>query len=669
METPPGSPNPTATAQQLTEQVLILTNRFAGLETQLAESERLRQEQQREIESLRAAAGANNSGTAGSSAGPSSGPYAPGASSAPVVDTRVLGKPKPFKGTPAEWPNWSVVIKCYCGAMSPQMAALMEWAGSHVGECLNAALSQDQIHHSTQLYYILIMLVEGPALTRVINAGHGQGLNAWRALVAEYEPKSAARKVGDLVALLQFDFGKDIVVGFETFDRLINEYDRKSPIPLQDDVKVGTVLRNLADGPLKQHLLMSLDQLDTYDKLRNEVIRVRHAQMAAAGAPQPMDLSDVGNAGELDALGKGKGPRGRGRGGGRGGGQGGRGGGAGSPIVPSGNCHYCGKPNHFAANCPQKARDLARQQGGGKQPGGGGGGGKPKAKAKAKPQAFKGNCNRCGRPGHMKKDCRAKTHVSGKQLGSLEETEADQPEGEEPASGDFGGLFFNSFDSPPVAKVPGGEDHGGADWGDPDLLICDCCDPKPVIPPRVSTSKADTDILKATASLAALESEVITFAVDSGAAVTVIDPKKATSYPLLENAESRAGKTYRSAFGGTMPDLGTRALVGTVGSTGTVRGMKARVAKVVRPLLSVFEMVESGHRVVFDSDGSYAEHKTTGCKTPFRVRNRSYELDLNVVPHGKLNKKLQVKSLDLAAVQKDSDTNTSGGRRQRPSRV
>ena len=73
METPPGSPNPTATAQQLTEQVLILTNRFAGLETQLAESERLRQEQQREIESLRAAAaaaaaGTNNSGTAGSSA-------------------------------------------------------------------------------------------------------------------------------------------------------------------------------------------------------------------------------------------------------------------------------------------------------------------------------------------------------------------------------------------------------------------------------------------------------------------------------------------------------------------------------------------------------------------------------------------------------------------------
>ena len=266
METPPASPGPsaTATAQQLTEQVQYLTSRFQALESALSESERLRQAQQQEIDALRASSAAAGSGPVGNPAGPSSGPAYPPAASNPIVDTRVLGKPKPFKGTPSEWPNWSVVFKCYCGAMSPQLAALMDWAGSHVGECLNAALSQDQTHHSTQLYYILIMLVEGPALTRVINAGHGQGLNAWRALVAEYEPKSAARNVGDLVALLQFDFGKDIAAGFETYDRLVHEYDRRSPHPLQDDVKIGVVLRNLVDGPLKQHLLMSLQHLDTF---------------------------------------------------------------------------------------------------------------------------------------------------------------------------------------------------------------------------------------------------------------------------------------------------------------------------------------------------------------------------------------------------------------------
>ena len=119
------------------------------------------------------------------------------------------------------------MFKCYCGAMSPQLAALMDWAGQHSGECLNAAFTLDQTHSSTQLYYILMMLVEGPALTRVINVGHGQGLKAWRMSVAEYGPKSSARNVGDLLAILQFDFGKDIVTGFETFDRLVHEFDRR----------------------------------------------------------------------------------------------------------------------------------------------------------------------------------------------------------------------------------------------------------------------------------------------------------------------------------------------------------------------------------------------------------------------------------------------------------
>ena len=129
--------------------------------------------------------------------------------------------------------------------------------------------------------------------------------------------------------------------------------------------------------------------------------------------------------------------------------------------------------------------------------------------------------------------------------------------------------------------------------------------------------------MRATAQLAALKAEVITLAVDSGAAVIVIDPKTTKNYPLLENAESRAGKTYRSALGGQTPDLGTRALIGTVGVSSTVRGLKARVAKVVRPLASVFEMVGSGHRVVFDSEGSFAEHKAIGVRTAFRAKNRS----------------------------------------------
>ena len=54
--------------------------------------------------------------------------------------------------------------------------------------------------------------------------------------------KSSARNVGDLLAILQFDFGRDIVTGFESCDRIVHEYDRRSRNPLQDEVKIGTVL-------------------------------------------------------------------------------------------------------------------------------------------------------------------------------------------------------------------------------------------------------------------------------------------------------------------------------------------------------------------------------------------------------------------------------------------
>ena len=56
---------------------------------------------------------------------------------------------------------------------------------------------------------------------------------------------------------------------------------------------------------------------------------------------------------------------------------------------------------------------------------------------------------------------------------------------------------------------------------------------------------------------------------------------------------------------------------------------------VSKGLVSVAEMVDSGHRVIFDSaasGGSYAEHKETGRRTPFIRRSKVFEIDVAVVP-------------------------------------
>ena len=68
---------------------------------------------------------------------------------------------------------------------------------------------------------------------------------------------------------------------------------------------------------------------------------------------------------------------------------------------------------------------------------------------------------------------------------------------------------------------------------------------------------------------------------------------------------------YLSASGDPIPNLGEKRFVGTTDED-ISRKLTAQVADVNTPLLSVRKMMQSGHRVVFDGDGSYIEDKETG---------------------------------------------------------
>ena len=55
---------------------------------------------------------------------------------------------------------------------------------------------------------------------------------------------------------------------------------------------------------------------------------------------------------------------------------------------------------------------------------------------------------------------------------------------------------------------------------------------------------------------------------------------------------------------------------------------------VKRMLLAVYDLCAAGHRVIFDlEEGSRAEHKATGEVTPFVLRGKSWEMDLEVLPY------------------------------------
>lgn len=73
---------------------------------------------------------------------------------------------------------------------------------------------------------------------------------------------------------------------------------------------------------------------------------------------------------------------------------------------------------------------------------------------------------------------------------------------------------------------------------------------------------------------------------------------------------------------------------------GSVRGVKARVTKVSRALMSVYDMCASGHAVVFDLNGgkyaSYVLHKESGRTFRPILRNTTWDLDVQVVPFSEM---------------------------------
>ena len=120
------------------------------------------------------------------------------------------------------------------------------------------------------------------------------------------------------------------------------------------------------------------------------------------------------------------------------------------------------------------------------------------------------------------------------------------------------------------------------------------------------------------------------------AADSVIIPEnQCTQYDTVDTPRSLAGSNYSGADGSPIPNVGERTIE-AVTPSGISTKMKFQVCPVTKALGSVSKMVQSGHRVVFDSaesgEGSYIQSKATGQKTYLREENGVFVLDVWVKP-------------------------------------
>ena len=59
-------------------------------------------------------------------------------------------------------------------------------------------VNEDELALQTQLYYLMVCLLSGPALRELKTMATGNGLEAWRKLSQKYEPKTRNRQLAFL---------------------------------------------------------------------------------------------------------------------------------------------------------------------------------------------------------------------------------------------------------------------------------------------------------------------------------------------------------------------------------------------------------------------------------------------------------------------------------------
>ena len=258
-----------------------------------------------------------------------------------------------------------------------------------------STMDSSQQDRSKQLYSILIGSLRGRPLRILKGVAGRNGFEAWRQLLSQYQPRTRARSISMLSALMNFSpFNKTqtIIEQIQGFERLRNEYRRSSGIDLADDVSLSILVRCLPKA-LQQHVQLQLREDSTYGTVRSMV--VAYEQTTSSWTDKRIytevgiasgSVASYGNPGgtapmEIDALqqwkGKGKSEKGKGKGKGKydfskgkskgKGKSDSKGKGLGKNQNPNSSvvCHYCGKQGHMKKECFKFQRDQNGQKGGG----------------------------------------------------------------------------------------------------------------------------------------------------------------------------------------------------------------------------------------------------------------------------------------------------------------
>ena len=258
-----------------------------------------------------------------------------------LVDTKGLGKPPPLKNTESEFVSWARRTENFVVSVHPGARDVLTWAvekeSATVAEA-NAAtevvMPPDTLRMlADQLYTVLMTLVEGESFDILVGSGSGEGLEAWRRLQKRWDPLTTGRARGLLREILSPGRAKlvELQGAVERLEDLMRRYTQRRDArngqrhTLAEDIRMAA-LEALLPEELERHGQLQRSRLDTYQKLREEVVLYAEARgyvapklgqvsKAREDRDDPMDVGGFGQwKGRNFPKGKGKNSTGTGKG-------------------------------------------------------------------------------------------------------------------------------------------------------------------------------------------------------------------------------------------------------------------------------------------------------------------------------------------------------------------
>ena len=513
--------------------------------------------------------------------------------------------PDGFKGQQSEWKTFSLKFRSYCGAfLRGTVGTWMDYAvANRDGDCRMAALDPAARPAAAMLWSSLIATCDNTALVLCERAGAGEGIEAWRRLNVKYDVQTRQTKVVRIIKILNWDFKSgDLLDQLDAFDTAIAKYESATGKELDDDTKIGVVIKGMESGSLQEHMLLHSERCVTYEEFREEVDTIAKAKQSNLLSSSPMDIGVLKGGGSKGG-GSSKGP-----------------------------CHNCGKPGHYKSECCAPGGGAASSGGGkaGGKPGGKHGGGSHKGGG-----STKGPCHNCGKNGHVKSECRAPGGGAAK---GASKGGGPTSQGGNCNKCGMAGHWAKECRSSAARQAAFKKKSQGVHEIDEDIdpglgFMCDLCGP------AVDLQRSDGTDRK------------ITFKVDSGACTTVVHPEHRAVRGYKIWKDEKTGKFYRTAGTAQVKDEGKRILQTKMrsGPDGKPVRLRTRAARSTAPLMAVKDMVAAGQMVVFDAEGSFTYDKASGKKTPFHSTAGGWELTLDLEAPETANKVNQQVIAEIAA--------------------